>query len=234
MKVTAIMATCGRHRCCERSLTLFLDQDYVDKKLLIYQNSEISQELDSAVNPDLVMLVNNSVDLQSGKPYTNLGSIYNDALKFVPSDTDVIIFWDDDDLFLDDHISQGINGLIRGGKTAYKPKYSFYRTSNKKLEKWQNTFEPSIFVKAEHIFKYGFFNTTTTQHRKWLDPLELTGDIFIDKNGKSTLIYNWADSFYSYKTSANHSNPDHFNEYREKSLDHGDRVISPIDIFENL
>lgn len=227
------MATCGRHRCSERSLSLFLDQDYENKHLLIYQNSEIQQSLDQCVDPSMVTLINNNIDSKTKISYASLGAIYNDAIKHIPEDTDVITFWDDDDLFLEDHLKEGVMGLLRGGKLAYKPAFSYFRSTTG-LDKAQNTFEPSIFVKADHIRKTGFSNTTTDQHLQWLDPLLKTDEIFIDTHGKPTLIYNWGDSFETYKTSANVSNPDHFNEYRFKSLDHGDFIISPIDIQENL
>lgn len=233
LKITAIMATCGRHRCCERSLSLFLDQDYGNKFLLIYQNSNIKQNLDFNIDRSIVSLVNCHIDSNTNLPYTSLGAIYNDTLKHIPEDTDVITFWDDDDLFLEDHLSEGLFGLLKGGKSAYKPAFSYFRSPDG-LEKAQNTFEPSIFVKASHIVKLGFSNSTTDQHLKWLNPLLDQNDIFIDEAGKSTLIYNWGDSFDTYKTSANCDNPRHFYEYRTNSLDHGDQVISRINIQENL
>lgn len=233
LKITAIMATCGRHRCSERSLSLFLDQDYENKHLLIYQNSDITQVLDPSVDRSMVSLVNCHIDPLTNLPYANLGAIYNDAVKHIPKDTDVIAFWDDDDLFLEDHLTEGITGLLKGGKTAYKPAFSYFRSPNG-VEKAQNTFEPSIFVKADFIRRTGFSTTTTDQHLKWLLPLLETNDIFIDNDGKSTLIYNWGDSFETYKTSANSGNPNHFEEYRTYSLDHGDQIISRLNIQENL
>ncbi len=232
-KITAIMATCGRHYCSERSLSLFLNQDYENKHLLIYQNSHITQTLHPSVDRSIVSLVNCYVDTLTNLPYSSLGAIYNDAIRHVPEDTDVITFWDDDDLFLEDHLSEGIKGLLKGGKTAYKPTFSYFRSLNG-VEKAQNTFEPSIFVKADFIKVTGFSNTTTDQHLKWLRPLMETNDIFIDNDGKSTLIYNWGDSFATYKTSQNSENPNHFEEYKIYSLDHGDQIISRINIDENF
>jgi len=230
MKVTAIMATCGRHLCSERSLSLFLRQTYQNKHLLIYQNSEVYQQLDKAVPPDLVTLVNNHLDLSTGISYTNLGAIYNDALRWVPSDTEVIIFWDDDDLFLETHIECGMKGLLYSGRTAYKPSQSYYRTDTKTIVKVDNTLEPSIFVKAVHLYKYGFSRTTSDQHLQWIDPLVQAGDILADEEGEPTLIYNWGDPSPMYKTSGDFNNPENFNNYRRMSKQHGDRVISPTDI----
>lgn len=166
MKVTAIVATCGRHYCSEHSLSLFLKQDYNnDKQLLIFQNSNVSQELSPTVNPNIVKMVNNHIDYTTKKPYTSLGTIYNDALKHIPSDTDLITFWDDDDIFFENHVSEGVKEFIKGGRKAYKPLWSFYRDYSG-VRKAQNTFEPSIFVESSHLFNYGFSNTISDQHLK--------------------------------------------------------------------
>lgn len=230
MKVTAIMATCGRHLCSERSLSLFLRQTYGDRHLLIYQNSEVYQELDSSVDLSRVSLVNNHLDLTTGQPYANLGAIYNDALHYVPAGTDVIIFWDDDDLFLQTHIECGIDGLIRGNKTAYKPSRSYFRADANTIIKVENVLEPSIFVKADHLYKYGCTNSTSDQHYSWIAPLLEANDIFTDIKGEPTLVYNWGDPAPMYKTSGGSKDPHNFDNYRRASRQHGDRVISPIDI----
>lgn len=227
MKVTAIMATCGRHFCSERSLTMFLDQTYDNKHLLIYQNSEVFQTLDASVDRSLVTLINNNIDRSTGRPYETLGAIYKDAIDYLPKDTDVIIFWDDDDLFLVEHIEEGVKGLVRGGKIAYKPAMSYFKTQEC-TEMVVNTLEPSIFVSASHIYKYGFGESTTEQHLQWLEPLVKMGEIFVDEGGRPTLIYNWGDSFPTFKTSGDSGNPDNFCNYRKYSQDHGDGIISPI------
>jgi len=196
---------------------------------LIYQNSERYQELDSSVDASLVTLINNHIDQRTAQPYTNLGAIYRDALTFVPPDTEVIIFWDDDDLFLENHIEIGIKGLTKGGKTAYKPADSYFRTDTT-IGRVNNSLEPSIFVKAEHLYEYGFSHTTSDQHLQWLCPLVESDAIFVDPQGEPTLIYNWGDSTPTYKTSGNSYKPDNFAKYRRLSKQHGDGVISPVDI----
>lgn len=226
-KITAIMATCGRHYCSERSMSLFLNQTYENKHLLIYQNSDVYQVLDKAISEE-VTLVNNHRDLETGQPYLTLGAIYKDAIKYIPDDTEIIVFWDDDDLFLPNHLEAGYNGLMKFGKTAYKPEKSFFRTGGK-LELVVNTLEPSIFVKADHIKKYGFGNNTTAQHLHWVHPLLETGEIVADPEGIPTLIYNWGDDFPTYKTSGD-STSNNFGNYRRFSQDHGDQIISKIDV----
>lgn len=229
MKVTAIMATCGRHSLSERSLSLFLNQSYLNRELLIFQNSAIKQTLSDKVDPNLVKLVNCSIDKVTGHPYTNLGAIYRDAIDFVSQDSEVIIFWDDDDLFMQDHIEKGVEGLRTSKMKAYKPQSSYYRDTEA-IVLAQNNMEPSIFVKKSHIQKYGFNLTTIDQHLQWLNPLLQSKEIFVDEQGKPTLIYNWGDDIFTFKTSGDSENPYNFANYRRYSNDHGDQIISPIDV----
>ncbi len=227
------MGTCGRHRCAERSLSLFLNQDYEDRLLLIYQNSEVQQTLHESVDTSKVLLVNNHIDSETGKRYQNLGAIYRDALSYIPEDVEVISFWDDDDLFLTDHISQGAVGYLKAlsqNKIAYKPQKSYNRYMKNPIGLVENTLEPSIFVKASHIREYGFSPDTTEQHLKWVHPLTQNNQLLVDPEGKPTLIYNWGDDFPTWKTSGDFRNPENFNNYRNFSQDHGDRILTPHDV----
>lgn len=233
MKVCAIMATCGRHKLAERSLRFFLDQDYEgEHTLLIYNNSNVEQALHPVHvrEGQHVLLVNQNISTRTGEPYTNLGDIYNDALEHVFKDTDVIIHWDDDDIFLPNHISEGVEGLkIAQGinKKAYKPAKSYYRHPGG-IQLMSNTLEPSIFTEADHIRKYGYSTSTTDQHLQWVNPLVYGNMIAVDEHGKPTLIYNWGDTdIPTFKTSGNAGHPNNFKNYRDFSRDHGDQVLIP-------
>lgn len=234
MKVTAIMATCGRHKLAERSIRFFLDQDYTGMhELLIYNNSSVPQSLSNfptGFPGKLITLVNQSTANRTNQPYQNLGDIYNDALRYVSPDTEVIIHWDDDDIFLPNHITEGIKGLRRAidfGKIAYKPAESYYRHPGG-VQLMNNTLEPSIFVAAHHIKTYGYSETTTDQHLQWVNPLVYEQKIFVDATGVPTLIYNWGDvEIPTFKTSGNAGHPNNFKNYRDFSRDHGDQVLNP-------
>jgi len=235
MKVCAIMATCGRHKLAERSIRFFLDQDYTDKHvLLIYNNSAVEQlpfiDINELRPHKDIIIKNNNISSRTSQPYENLGDIYNDALKHVPEDTDVIIHWDDDDIFLPNHISAGILGLSVAqvkGKSAYKPAKSYYRHPGG-IELMSNTLEPSIFVEASHIRKHGYSDTTTDQHLQWVNPLVYEDKIYVADGGTATLIYNWGDTdIPTFKTSGNAGHPHNFANYRNFSRDHGDQVLIP-------
>lgn len=249
MNVCAIMATCGRHTLAERSLGMFLEQiDTQDTKniysLLIYNNSDVSIKLaenfmDNVKGLKSVLLVNEHRDSKTGQRYTDLGAIYRDALKHIPDNTDIITHWDDDDLFLPNHLSEGVKGLERGYNMdteeqhppvdckAYKPAKSYYRHPGG-VDLMSNTLEPSIFVEAEVIKEQGYGTGTTDQHLQWVNYLVYGKHIFVDEKGPSTLIYNWGDTdIPTFKTSGNAGNPSNFDNYRTFSKDHGDRILTP-------
>lgn len=224
--VYCITATKDRHRQLERVVRFFLNQTYDGKLVqLIYNNSLSSLRLDPILPPNKFLLVNNHVSLKGGN-YTNLGDIYNDILTFLPAEAEVVTFMDDDDIYLPHHVDEGVNGLQRGGLTAYKPLQSIFRT-RKKSQLAENVLEPSIFVKAEHIRKYGFSPETTAQHLQWVRPLWEQKQIFADPKGKPTYICDWSQDISTYKTSGNPRHPENFNHYTLHSTDKGDGIITP-------
>lgn len=229
------MATCGRHKLAERSLRFFLDQDYKhEHTLIVFNNSDVQQTLfvdrNDLGDNKMLIIVNNHLSYETGEPYKNLGQIYQDSLLSVPSGTDAIIHWDDDDIFLPNHITEGIKGLekaVEEGKAAYKPAQSYYRHPGG-IQLMMNTLEPSIFVTAEHIRKYGYGQSTTDQHLQWVNPLVYEGRIRVDESGTPTLVYNWGDTdIPTFKTSGNAGHPNNFKNYRDFSRDHGDQVLIP-------
>lgn len=228
MNVFCITATCGRHKSLERCVQLFLDQDYSESHtLLIFNNSEVKQQLDKNICSKNIILVNNYIDYKTNKKYTNLGAIYRDALSMIPDNCNLVNFFDDDDLFYPNHITEGVKGFIRGNKEAYKPLYSLYRHS-KGVDKVNNVLEPSIFVSFNWVKKYGVRESTSDQHLQWLLPLIEQEKIFSDPEGVSTMIYNWGDDYSAFKTSGDMNNPNNFENYRKNSQDHGDKIITPL------
>lgn len=225
--VTAICATAGRHTCLERSVRFFIDQDYEGPHtLLIFNNAKdkpLVLNLPELPKHKKVVLIN-SCD----KNYQNLGEIYTDCLNYV--DSEIVTFSDDDDIFLPNHISEGVNGYMEASffaKLAYKPQKSYYR-SPEKIELVENTLEPSMFLATRVLKEIGFQLTTSDQHIKWVSYLQTNNLIFVDPEGEPTLIYNWGDTdIPTWKTSGDPANPNNFNNYRKFSQDHGDGIISP-------
>lgn len=226
MKVCLITATKNRHRHLERLVRFVLNQTSSDWTHLIYNNAKDPLRLNANLPKDKFVLINSPVNVTTHKPYTNLGEIYMDVIKYIPEDCDVVNFMDDDDVFLPNHVEEGIKGLERCGLLAYKPKKSWYKHL-KTIQLAENTLEPSIFVKKEHVLKHGFSLETTAQHLKWVNPLILEGQILADPEGPPTYICDWSQEIPTFKTSGNPSNPQNFNNFSHFTNDAGDGIITP-------
>ncbi len=225
-------ATCGRHTLLERVTRFFIDQDYEGEHiLLIYNNSAVEQKLGDFDLPDnkKIILVNNHIDKVTGSIYTTLGAIYRDMLDYIPEGVEICNFFDDDDIFLPNHISEGVKGFMRSdpNQKAYKPEKSYYRHP-KGLELMGNNLEPSVFVTLGHLREYGYKDNTEDQHMSWFWPLLEKQEMFIDPLGVPSLVYNWGDTdIPTFKTSGNAGHINNFQNYRNFSQDHGDRMITP-------
>lgn len=231
--VYCLTATCGRHNLLERSIRFFINQDYNgDHTMLIYNNSVVPQKLEireELPNNKKIILINNHIDSITKKPYKTLGGIYNDMITYIPEECDIVNHTDDDDIFLPNHISEGVKGLLKAqelGKIAYKPRKSYYRHPNG-VELMENVLEPSIFMKYQHLKNFGYSLETTAQHMQWVQPLVSSNMILSDEEGIPTLIYNWGDHIPTFKTSGDPGNKNNFSNYRNFSQDHGNQILTP-------
>src|SRR6188472_2538309 len=127
LKVCLLTCTKNRNKHIKRLVRFVLDQTYTDFVHLIYNNSPIELRLNANLPKDKFILVNNHLSLITKKPYTTLGEIYNDAIKFIPEDAHLVTFTDDDDIYLENHVEEGVKGYLRGGVKAYKPRRSYYK-----------------------------------------------------------------------------------------------------------
>jgi len=207
IKMNICLITCffGRHYCVERILKCFLNQDYEGEiTLLLYNNCKISQQLDNIKLPKNrhITLINNHLDLQTGEEYTNVGDIFRDALTFVPKECNVINHFDSDDIFLPNHVSEGVKGI-------------------------KNTFEPSIFVDKNYIIQEGFFPVQASYHQKWLNKLNKEKLIYTPKDGVSTFLYCWQKGHGNHKISGAGDGEENFKSHRNQETENGDGVLSP-------
>ena len=230
--VLAIMATVGRITCVRRALDCFLQQDYKgEHTLLIFNNSPQSKILhlpDGIPVNKHVKLINQPINSKNGNSYTSLGEIYNDIINFIPDYIDIVVHADDDDIYLPDHISKGVEGYQKCGKLAYKPKKSWFLTPES-TSLMENTLEPSIFVNVDVIRSLGYYpDRNVSQHLKWVEYLTSNNQICSDPEGKPTLFYTWGIDIGVWKTSGAGETPGNFKTSRNASNDHGDNIIYPM------
>lgn len=226
--VTLITATKNRHKHLSRVVRFVLDQTYTGKIYhLIFNNAVEHLRLNSNLPGEKFILVNNWRSYSTGQKYTTLGEIYNDAITHVPEDTDIVNMMDDDDIYFPNHVEEGVKGLLESGKKAYKPKKSYYKRGKSAVILAENVLEPSIFVRFDHIKKYGFSEETTAQHHQWISPLLDEGEIVAGNPGIPTYICDWSGELPTFKTSGNPHDPDNFTNYEKATKFIGDGIITP-------
>lgn len=237
MIVACICAFCGRHHLVEKVMRCFINQDYEGKHyLILYNNSPVSMELNIPILPQnkVIVLINRNEDVETGKAYTSTGAIFRDALSYVPDEVKVITHMDSDDIYLPNHISEGVKGMKKAysqGKLAYKPQFSFFIGGDKwTLE--SNTMEPSIFIDAKFLRNTGYFMVSSSYNQKWQWALWDDRKILIDGQGIPTFIYNWEKDHGTHKISGKPDSEENFKEHRKWSCDYGDLILTPAPAYE--
>jgi glycosyltransferase involved in cell wall biosynthesis len=228
MEIDVLAITCfyGRKKKVERVINCFLQQDYPAKKLLLYNNSPYPVSL--SFKDDRIFLVNNHIDLETGKPYTSTGAIFRDAVSLAPA-ANIITFMDSDDLFLPNHLSEGVKGMIEAThqkKLAYKPLYSIHHYGDE-IKMSANNNEPSIFVRSTYVKQEGFHPLPCSYHQKWLDKLIHNNKILVKPNGLPTFIYDWSSEHGDFKISGLADDPTNFRKHRQYEKDFGDYILTP-------
>lgn len=235
LHVLGICATKNRVTHLTKVIRCFLEQDYEgESTLLIYNNAKEPQELGEFDIPTnkRIIVVNQSTKIGQERDYNNLGEIYNDILEHIKVFNivlrfDLVTHMDDDDTYLPDHFSEGVEGFKRGGLLAYKPEKSWFKTHDKlTLEK--NVLEPSIFVDYHYLVSEGYFNRNVDLHHKWVQPLVDNEKFYVDPKGKATFIYDWSGTITVWKTSGDPNNPENFTNYEKNSKDCGTGILLPM------
>lgn len=230
---TLITCFYGRSEKVERILGFYLSQDYLgDSVLLLYNNGPNEQKLDDFHIPPhkRIILINNHLNLETGREYDNVGDIFRDAVSLAPVGTTILSWFDSDDIFLPTHLSQGVIGMEKArnqGKLAYKPYFSYFiYGQNSSLE--HNNLEPSIFVDYEYVKEHGFNKTSASYHDGWLLPLKREQKMLEDRGGASTLIYDWSTGHNTYKISGSGDDGlSNLLNHRRFETDWGDGTLSP-------
>ena len=232
--VSCLMTTYGRFECVERSITLWLLQDYPNKELVILNTAPKKLELHSRLEGKGIRVINSEFQLGTQTPYTNVGQIRQDVISQALGE--YYICWDDDDLFLPWHISNGMKYIIENNKTAWMPKQSFWTpNAGEKFEYASNSMEASCIIKLSDIKRFGFLDSNGGEHLSWRRGLVEEG--ILDENINvypfESYVYNWGEDIAAHKQSGSISSDTCFEDHKVQSTDFGVRELdhySPIRI----
>ena len=229
-KLSCVMTTYGRFTCVERSIAMFLAQDYQGLSELVILNTDIEHPLNlgKSLLGKNIRIINSDIDTETGVPYTNIGAIRRDAVKYASGQ--YYICWDDDDIFLPWNNRQGIEGILKTGKKAFKPEKSFFnRKENAELAK--NTMEASVIVALDEV-RNSFRLETGSEHLDWY--MRLRDQKELDEHNSNSVpayAFNWGDpaEIAGHKQSGDINNPNNFENHKRHSKDHATR---PLELFE--
>lgn len=225
--VSCVMTTYGRFECVERSIALWLLQDYENKELIIFNTAEVPLELDERLQNKGIRVINQQTLLGTNTKFTDVGQIRAEAFKAILGK--YWICWDDDDLYFPFHISQGVNYLLSTGKKAYMPKRSYWSPdAGGNFEYAQNAMEAACIVDADEIRRYGFISSNGGEHGTWRKALADSGELREDNDVYpfESYVYLWGEEIASHKQSGSIDNPNCFEEHKAKSTDFGVRPLS--------
>ena len=227
--VSCIMCTYGRFSEVERSLTFFLNQDYQNKELIIFNTADKPFELSNELKNKGIQIVNQKICTETNQPYTNIGQIRRDSIKHMNGD--IYVCWDDDDIFLPHHISQGVKKLIECGKLAWKSKYSFFTgNAGDSFDMVENNMEASVLM-WKKVFEHATFKDGNgDEHAPWLAYVRKNNQ-FVERDlitPNESYVYYWGDGLH--KQSGDIGNPNNFENHKSQSTDFGNRPLNTTNI----
>ena len=223
MKVSCVCCTYGRFSFVRRSISFWLRQDYQDKELIIFNTASVPLSLDASISHLGIRVINQPVHITSGEAYTSLGMVRADALNHARGD--VYICWDDDDMFLPWHISQGIEQLLGCGRGAWMPAQSYFSDNGgHTYQRCRNSLEASVLVRMEYLRKYGFDSAgkSGAEHLPWRTGLLRDGDLSEQDEVTpfESYAYIWGEA--GHKTSGSIDEPGNFENHKRFSTDFGE------------
>jgi len=82
MKVSCVCCTYGRFTLLKRSVACWLNQDYDDAELIIFNTAKEPLSLGKSLHDRGIRLINQCRDTINGAPYSSLGMIRHDAAAY--------------------------------------------------------------------------------------------------------------------------------------------------------
>lgn len=216
-KISAVCCTYRRFTCVERVINCFLAQDYPNKELIVYNTDNEFPYMD--IIDDRITFINCATDLETKEPYTNVGAIRRDALRFAKGD--YVVTWDDDDIFLPWFMRQAMDRIKETGLPSFKPEFSFFYSGHLRLV--CNTLEASVVADIEKVREYGYLLETGKEGLGWYTKLRDNRELNEhDPYFIPSYCFNWNDGQEMkapHKQSGDIDNPNNFQNHKEKSLD---------------
>ena len=226
--VSFVCTTYRRFTCVERIVAQFHAQTYPNKQLIIF-NTDTEHPYSLGFEDADIVVVNNSINYETGNPYKNRGEICRDAVTHASGD--YFMLADDDDVYLPWHIQQAVEGIQRTGHHAWKPEKSLFAVPGR-IEFCQNTLEASVIVQMKRIREIGFrVDITGYEGLSWYTQLRDEGHLNEhNQDYVPSYVFNWSDphEIAGHKQSGAIGSPNNFEEHKRQSQDTANRPLKKI------
>lgn len=221
-KLSAVCCTYGRFKYVERVINFYLQQTYPYKELILFNTDTESPYIDEpcVLAAYGILIVNNSIDMVTKQPYTNVGAIRRDALKFASGE--LTVTWDDDDSFMPYFMQQAVDRMEQTGLPSFKPEKSFFYSGGN-LRLVMNTMEASVVASMEKVREYGYLLETGKEGLGWYTKMRDNKEL--DEHDKyyiPSYCFDWNTTFnneYVHRQSGDIDNTDNFNNHKSASKD---------------
>ena len=232
-KISAVCCTFRRYQCVLRVLNCFLQQDYQDKELIIYNTDTVFPYKTSGYLESIgIKIVNCDTDQVTGQHYTNVGAIRRDAL--VHATGDFVVTWDDDDMFMPWFMTQAMDRMQETGLPCFKPEKSFFHCYDK-IELVTNTMEASVVADIRKVREYGYLLHSGKEGLAWYTAMRDNGELDEhDTNYVPSYCFDWGSGpalNARHKQSGDIDNPNNFDNHKAASQD---VCNGPLYAFTNL
>jgi hypothetical protein len=236
--VSCIMPTFRRFNCVERSISMYLAQDYQGPMELIIYNTDVEHPLSLGESfkdykvryPNHeIRIFNCDTDAVTNQPFTSTGAIRRDSADHAMGDW--YICWDDDDIFLPWNVRQCVDKVLETGRKAWKPHRSFALVGGV-LSCGGNYLEATVIVRMDEI-KGKFLLEAGKEHMGWYHKLQGEGQLREDSSDSIPgYCFNWGDPgpMGGHKQSSTINDPDNFNLHKRMVTDIATRPLEIIDL----
>jgi len=180
--VSCLTATYGRFGFLREAVACFMEQEYPNRELVILNNHPVP----ITCNLPGVRVLN-----EPG--YPTLGDCRNRLLEEARGE--FLRTWDDDDLYLQNAISQGVK-MIPAGVPAWKPTYSWSWHKGKPIEIRANQYEASVTWRTDYVKSVGYKpDSGGDEHKPLLEGLGKYGGMTrTDMQSDASYCYRWGFS----------------------------------------
>ena len=184
------MITCGRTKCIGEAIYSFMNQSYANRELIIFDTHLQDMIFDMELPSNIKYVKGNSHD------YKSIGDKCRYVINLI--DGDLFCMWEDDDIWLREHIEvlvreyerykvSGIksNGLV---KVGHKKHYSMLGGVDKDV---YSIVEDSNVCWQRYLYENGDMDYSNMSEPSDVYFVSLYASVYLEDGNRPTYVYRW-------------------------------------------